>query len=355
MILHIFNKQIKFSVKYFEFLIDYNENLCRHKLFHYGKKNKFFNNLTDLDSKFCNSFYNPIPHIWLYKQMKQADEIIIHSLASPYLIIMLLLNKKMRRKAYWVIWGKDLYIHRKAKKINIPYRIYDLIRKPVIRDIGYIITSDDGDYNLAVQWYGATAIREEMTKLAYPYSVDVIGGETDENKPYMNILLGNSGSKTNRHLNALEILDKADDGKMHIISPLSYGGSRFYIKKVIKKGKKLFGERFHPVTQFMAYNDYMNMLNSIDIAFFFHDRQEAMNNTISLIAKKKTVYIRNDVTSWNYITDKGITVLNSLDISGKISALPQKILDRNVQNLKNIWDPEFSYKQWKQIFDKEST
>ncbi len=351
MILHIFNNQVKFSVKYFEFLKDNNEDFSRHKLFHYGRENSFYENLKELDSRFCNKFWNPIPHMWLYKQMKSADKIIVHSLASPFLLLMLLFNKDLLKKIYWVIWGKDLYIHRDAKGLNLPYKIYDAIRKPVIKRISHIITFVDGDYDLAVDWYGMNPKREDMTKVCYPYSVDVTGADASCENPQMNILLGNSGSKTNNHLAAMDILKKVDDGKMEIYSPLSYGGSKFYVKKVIARGKELFGRRYHPISGFMEYNDYMKMLNSIDVAFFFHDRQEALNNTISLIAKKKTVYIRSDVTSWRFFVQNGICVRDSQKIGDQLTRLSHKELDANVENIRNIWDPEFTYMQWRKIFD----
>lgn len=350
MVLHIFNNQIKFSVKYFEFLNDYEEDFSNHKLFHYGKKNKFYDDLPELESKFCKTFLHPFPHFWLNKKMKEADKIIIHSLASPLLICMLLFNKKLLSKSYWVIWGKDLYIHRDATKFNLPVKLYEILRKPVIKRIGHVITYIDGDYELAVDWYNMNAVKEKMDKNYYPYSVDAKVSETVNNNQELKVLLGNSGSKTNKHLDALNKLKSVDDGKLQIYSPLSYGGKKSYVNKVILQGKEMFGDRFHPITGFMEYKEYMDMLNSIDIAFFYHDRQEALNNTISLIAKKKTVYIRSDVTSWDLLVDKKFNIKDSLKLCDQLSTFSKKELDENGGNISSICEPEFTYKQWSKIF-----
>lgn len=351
MVLHIFNNQAKFSVKYFEFLKDYNTDFSKHKLFHYGKEIDELKNMSQLEKKFCRSFISIFPHFWLYKQMKKVDKIIVHSLASPLLLLMLFFNKELSNKIYWVIWGKDLYIHRDVKPYNLPYCIYEFFRKKVIKNIGHIITFIDGDYDLAVKWYNTSAVKETMDKVCYPYSVDVKIGVREKHEGGLNVLLGNSASKTNKHLDALDKLKKVDDGEMRIYTPLSYGGKKSYVKKVISKGEALFGDRFVPLTGFMEYDKYMNLLNSIDIGFFYHDRQEALNNTISLIAKKKTVYIRSDVTSWKFFMDNEIALYDSLNIEDELKQLSDVEMEENCNNIKNIWEPEFAYQQWSDIFN----
>lgn len=53
-------------------------------------------------------------------------------------------------------------------------------------------------------------------------------------------------------------------------------------RKVIIKGKELFGEKFIPLTEFMTFEKYLEFLGSIDIAIFAHKRQQAMGNTITI-------------------------------------------------------------------------
>lgn len=355
MVLHIFNKQEKFSVKYFKFLKDYGLELSNHKLFHYGKSISYYKErIPELETHFCKSFLTIHPHLWLYKEMKMADKIIIHSLASPILLLFLLIKKEFAEKAYWIIWGKDLYFYQGVKRYNIVMWIYEIFRRVVIKRIGHIVTNIDGDYELAVKWYGATGVRENMTQMMYAYSVNVDLDEKQEKKEnpeYLHIILGNSASKTNQHLIALEKLKNVDDGKIKIISPLSYGGNKSYIKQVVKKGKALFGDRFTPILEFMEYKEYMNMLNMMDIGFFFHNRQEALDSIVSLIAKGKTIYMRSDITSWEYFKKNGIVLKDSLMKEEGLEILPEDIRCNNKKNISSIHDMELTFAQWEKILN----
>ena len=80
MILHIFNKQEKFSVYYIKFLKDSGFDMNKHVVFHYGKSSGKL--LKEHKKVLFSSFVSPIKHIKLYRMMKRADKIIIHSYES---------------------------------------------------------------------------------------------------------------------------------------------------------------------------------------------------------------------------------------------------------------------------------
>ncbi|MES1952429.1 4-alpha-L-fucosyltransferase [Salinisphaera sp. S4-8] len=102
-------------------------------------------------------------------------------------------------------------------------------------------------------------------------------------------------------------MGKYRDENINILTPLSYG-NRLYAENVINVGKRIFGEKFVAITDFMSGNDYSDFLGSIDIAIFNHDRQQAMGNTITLLGMGKTVFMRRDITPWQLFSSLGITL-----------------------------------------------
>ena len=147
MILHIFNDQKKFSKGYFEMLQD-NKLLAKDThLIHYGKKDDFFEKM-GIKTVFIRDFFNPFSNFKMIGLLFKADKIIVHSLASPYLLFMLLF-KSIVSKVYWVIWGKDLYFYHMLDKPKIHHKIYECLRKTVIKRIPNICSIFEEDYKLA--------------------------------------------------------------------------------------------------------------------------------------------------------------------------------------------------------------
>ncbi len=60
-------------------------------------------------------------------------------------------------------------------------------------------------------------------------------------------------------------------------------------KKVISRGEEWFGDKFVPMTDFMSFEQYLEVFKSLDVAIFNHRRQQAMGHTIMLFSIGKTV------------------------------------------------------------------
>ncbi|MBQ3665588.1 MAG: TDP-N-acetylfucosamine:lipid II N-acetylfucosaminyltransferase [Lachnospiraceae bacterium] len=352
MILHIFNKQEKFSVYYIKFLKDCGFDMKRHVVFHYGKSSGKL--LKEHKKVMFSSFVSPVKHIKLYKMMKKSDKIIIHSLASPVLLLMLMFHMKVTEKFYWVIWGKDLYFTQCMNMKNPLLKLYEGVRKKALKNIKHIITNVEADYNLAVEWYKMDAELILAKGMSYPYNSDVNEEVEIVFKEKLNtVLLGNSASVSNHHLEALDLLKANDNKKMTITCPLSYGGSEKYVEKVVKKGKELFGDRFIPVKDFMPLEEYNQMINGLDIAFFYHDRQEAFSNTLTLLGSGKKIYIRPCSTLWDYFQSKGIKVHNSeVEDPNFFVSDDYSVLLENKNKVAQIRDPQLSKECWMEVFEK---
>ncbi len=354
MILHVFNNQEKFSKGYFKMLHDHGFDLSKHRLFHYGAENDYFS-LLGIEAIFSNSWITILPHIKLLQWLYRADKIIVHSLASPMVLLYLLIFPKFRDKVNWVVWGKDLYYYKLLVRPNIAHHIYEFMRKRVFPRIPLIITAFREEYDLGRQWYNFTGENIECA-LLYPYSVRLDTDDRDvleKKNGKLILLVGNSSSLTNNHIDALQKLKVFENDIERIICPLSYGGQKSYVKKVCKTGERLFGEKFIAMKDFMSVEDYFGIIGNVDIAIFNHNRQEGLNNIYSLLNQKKTIYMNSTISSWSFFMRNNIQVKNFLDIENEsLCKYDDRTLENNRIVLCDLINIGETLKIWKKVLEE---
>lgn len=252
-----------------------------------------------------------IASLILIKNLYATDKIMLHGLFNQKIIILLFTQPWLLKKCYWIIWGGDLYSYQLAKR-NWRWQINEFFRRPVIKNIGHLVTYISGDIRLARQWYKARGQHHECIM----YLSNVYHEHPVRNEPHdgVNIQIGNSATSSNNHLEIFERLLPFRDQNITLFVPLSYGDQE-YAKVVIKAGAEMFGEKFHPMIDFMPFDQYLTFLGKIDIAIFNHKRQQAMGNTITLLGLGKKVYLRSDVTPWAMLESNGVVAYNVADIS----------------------------------------
>ena len=348
MTVHVFNDQKKFSLGFFRFLKDEGFDLADTAVWHYGKKSGEFGKY-GVKARFIPSWFWPFGHLRMYRDLKRADRIVIHSLASPFLIGMLRLNRKLCEKTWWVIWGKDLYLYQLAEKKRLPLKLYEAFRKPVIRDIAHIVTAMPGDYELAKQWYGVKADYTPCPML-YPCCIDYGKGaaaKTAEGR--LTVMIGNSASRTNEHRDAIRILAESGAGNIgKAYCPLSYGGPKRYAEQVAAYGRETLGDVFVPLMDYIPFEEYRRIWDSVDAAVYNQNRQEALGNIYSLIMMKKTVYLRPGTSTADYMEQIGV-IAPAFRAGCEIAELPAETREANAAKLLEEIRPEKSRETWKKI------
>jgi dTDP-N-acetylfucosamine:lipid II N-acetylfucosaminyltransferase len=308
-ILHIAEPQT-FTKPFFS-LIEKNFEVKDHAILTRGKSNGWSSEL-EIANKTLTGF------AWasaFLNSSRKAEKIILHGLWDFKLVVLLALHPSILAKCYWMIWGGDLYSHSMGKK-SLKWYISEFFRRPVIRRMGHLVTYVQGDAELAREWYGAIGEFHECIM----YTSNIYQDYEAKAQFYdtVNIQIGNSADPSNNHLDILEKLKPFQDKNIAIYAPLSYG-DQVHAKKVIDAGKAIFGDKFKPITDFMAFDQYLDFLGKIDIAVFNHKRQQAMGNTITLLGLGKKVYMRTEITPW--------TMFEMLQV---------KVFDIDALNLDNI-------------------
>lgn len=333
------------TLKYYEFIKE-NFNLEEHEFVFFKRGNAHnvsFKNTKVITINRSVELMKIIPKIY------NSKNIIFHSLYLQKLIMVFFFQPWLLKKCNWVIWGGDLYSYGNEKKA-LKAKVVEMMRRVVIRNIGGIITHIKGDYELAKSWYGAKG--EYYYSFMYPSNLyeayDL--SKVDKNHDVIYIQIGNSASLSNNHMEVIEKLKKYKNKSIEIICPLSYGnvGHR---DKVIKEGKRIFGGKFTPITTYMPFEEYLGLLAKIDIAIFNHKRQQAMGNITTLLGLGKKVYIRNDITSWDFCKDHGLKVFSSNDeFTDLFEEMDKRIKENNIANVKNIFSEEELISDLKNIF-----
>ncbi|GAA5415782.1 TDP-N-acetylfucosamine:lipid II N-acetylfucosaminyltransferase [Paraliobacillus ryukyuensis] len=345
-ILHIFkNTNEKFYNPFISFInANFNYNDHYFMIEKYTDKNK--------DTKFADNveLVNKRNYFRIVKRLYTSDKIILHSLMSPRLMFLLFFQPWLLKKCYWVIWGADLYYHNYRHR-NIKSNINENMRKKIIKNVRGVITHVKSDYELAKKWYGTkgeyyySSLYPSNLYQKFPYNNEMI----NSNKTYIQI--GNSADPSNNHFEVLDKLQKYNDLDIELICPLSYG-NREYASQVIEYGKKFFGDKFIPVTEFQPFDEYRNLLAKIDVAIFNHNRQQALGNIITLLGLGKKVYLRKEITTWQFCIDHDLKIYSANDELGDIF-IHMSMSDKrnNINKITTQFSEKKLMQDWNTIFE----
>lgn len=262
----------------------------------------------------------------LVDAMNHAERIILHGLWSDPVNRILSALPSLTRKAHWVIWGGDLY--RDASTLDDPvWLAQETVRYQVISNLAGLV-GIPGDMSLVKERYGCTG--GALTSLVYTSNLAPERPATWPRKrgDVYRILVGNSATESNCHLEALSLIARRDEGRFEVYCPLSYGDAG-YRDLVIANGKALFGDRFHAITDMMPLAAYNTLLSQVDAAVLNHNRQQGMGNAITLLGLGKKVYMRPNQTHTRFLNSLGVATYALSDFDTE--AMPDDLRDRNVE------------------------
>ncbi len=297
-----------------------------------------------------------------YKVFRQSGfdindykRVFIHYLGGN--AVDLVLDNPGYREYYWFFWGADGYALisdlknvylprtralsnvRKPLKQIIKSRILKILRpvKPrklkALRKINTCCTFVTGDYELIRASTGGSM---KMLSFAYLSTTELFTGdlETVEAPDFskeLRVLIGNSLNPTNNHIESIDFVSSLSPERgIHAVMPISYGGHEGYKNTV----KTYANQRLRSVTfieDFMPYGEYLEKLKNIDIAVFFHIRQQAANNTMSLLWLGKIVVMREESTLFSIFRSWGLSVLGHTEVKNLEDII--KFNDRNPNRL----------------------
>lgn len=110
------------------------------------------------------------------------------------------------------------------------------------------------------------------------------------NEDSRNILLGNSSTPTNNHIEAIDRLAELDLKDRKVIVPLNYGDLK-YREIVLRYGQDKLGDRFKPLIDFIPFAEYCRLISSCDVVIMNHLRQQALGNIFLALESGAKVFL----------------------------------------------------------------
>lgn len=300
-----------------------------------------------------------------YIEVNNVSIIVFHSLLDKYIIKSL----SCHLVVVWCGWGYDYYSYllskyypqgmilehtksifdntRKQKKITLMeflkggYRVArrKLLNKiyppqKIVAHIDFFIPVIDTEFKLVKKlnpWFSSEYISWNYGTLEEDYTVDnYIAADAG------NILVGNSATPENNHIEAFEFIRLNIDWKSHkIYCPLSYGDLE-YAQRIKNIGIEFFGDNFIPLMNFLDKVEYNKILSSCRIMVFNHVRQQALGNIISGLAMEKVILLNKINPLCEWLDENKISYL-TLDNKRDNIDLAAIDIVRNKKQIMRVW------------------
>ncbi|HNX77626.1 MAG TPA: TDP-N-acetylfucosamine:lipid II N-acetylfucosaminyltransferase [Candidatus Rifleibacterium sp.] len=324
---------------------------------------------------------NEIVRSGFLDSLKKYDFVVLHSLTGINQEIVVKASPEI--KFLWLGWGYDYYnyfkegesalfqpstlaLYNSQQKQPTLYKLlrskaallYHLLMnrhnlfKKCLRKIDYFSPVLPGEYELCKNQF--KRLQAKYTSWNYGTLEDdlSIEGLTLEGS---NILLGNSASYANNHLEAMDCLQKlAPNLPGKIITPLSYGNP-VYSDKVIQSGTKKLGDKFAPLIDFMAPKDYLKLISSCRYVIMNHLRQQAMGNIVMMMNLGASIFLNPANPAYAFFVDRGAHIFCVDDLSPdrnfKDFDLTAGQIEKNRTILKNHWGREEILQKTKKLIE----
>ncbi len=153
-----------------------------------------------------------------------------------------------------------------------------------------------------------------------------------------NLLVGNSATATNNHLELFDLIRRQVDlSNRQLIVPLSYGDAA-YRHHIVQRGRALFGQAFVPLIEFLPLNRYIELLGTCGHVLMNHVRQQALGNLVisGLMGAKLHLPSTNPLRNWLRSLDISVSDIDGCDFR----PLPQSDREHQIRVFETQWGRE---------------
>lgn len=271
------------------------------------------------------------------------DIVYFHSLPAAHYDYMLSVSD--HAKVIWWAWGfdiydcwhgcrafvdLDLYKPKTASYIGSKRTVRYLVRQMIFRVLAPIEERKRMRVLSRVDYFSPVIPVEYdlMTKLkhfkAKPFMLECgpVGNEYCEfsyHTKASNILIGNSLTLTNNHLDVFDYISecRCQDNQTFLV-PVSYGSELdLSILKALFKSRNV-----RWLDSYMPYEEYMSLLNGVSHAVFGVMRQQAMGNILKCLRNGTMIFLFKDSIVYKYLKDAGYYVFAIEDMTSDSFTVP---------------------------------
>lgn len=298
------------------------------------------------------------PCFW--RTLKHYDCVILHSMIEEWAVLINGAPKKVH--FVWLGWGYDYYTYiypsRSDMMLDRTRRIYQqfipqkkaplsLLKrfKNIVRDNLSNRSIPDAIKKLrffspVLQSEYDMITRSGLLESIPPYiswnygnlEDTLIGHFKTHTISGRNILVGNSASYENNHLEAIDLLSALPiDKATRLLFPLSYGDDE-YRDVVLEEGRRRLGCRFDPMMEFMPLEVYIEKIKSCGYVVMNHVRQQGLGNIIIMLYLGAKIFMREECPSYRYFKDKGAVIFTVQELGCNAFLLNDILTAEQVEN-----------------------
>lgn len=287
----------------------------------------------------------------LKEQITSKDKVFVHQLTYNAAKFLNSLNEKIEINAFF--WGGDflsdpIHVHKKRVFGPKTLRLFNLhlqhpfvyskttrefignlknrvlfhskeqrhifeTKKKAVQKINYILHWNEFDQKIVNRIY------EANTKFAffyYEFGLNTpLNNSRKRTSDKVSVLLGNSDSATNNHLEAIDEVKRLNIKELEVYCPLNYGINPKLKQKVEAYGTKKLGNQFNSINEFMPRDLYYEMVSKVDFAIMNHFRTQAAGNVFFLINSGVPVFMNEKSSLYQLLISLSIKVYNIKDLS----------------------------------------
>ncbi|RZD21670.1 TDP-N-acetylfucosamine:lipid II N-acetylfucosaminyltransferase [Pseudoalteromonas sp. MEBiC 03485] len=288
----------------------------------------------------------------LLESTAKEDQIVFHGSFDMHVWKKLLLSSVTKRCSC-VLWGAELYRHTRRKR-TIKERVVHVLHALVINRYKQVFALNKGDAKLAQR----VLFKRNVKVLPYP----LIGMKVEQDREQLTsekplkILVGNSASASNNHIDALNKLAHLANENIEIIMPLNYGGEQSYIDEVVKHATTLFGDKFIAITEMLNKQDYDKLLNDVHLTVFAQHRQQGLYVAYAMLLMGKPMFLLSDTSSYNYLTELGFEIYKTDEVASmsysELNNLISKDNNRNPDLMNQHFTEQALAPKWRNMLEQ---
>lgn len=177
-------------------------------------------------------------------------------------------------------------------------------------------------------WFAASYIDWNYGTLEDDFAFD--GIDAPPHPRGNDILIGNSASHTNNHLDVFHRLTRIDLSRRKVIAPLSYG-DREYAQAVEAAGRECFGGAFLPLTEYMDRAKYIRLIASCSVVIMNHKRQQGLGNIITTMYSGARVFLRRANPVYGFLKAAGAVVFDIEELNEDPTLTERPLARRDVE------------------------
>ncbi|WP_435415565.1 TDP-N-acetylfucosamine:lipid II N-acetylfucosaminyltransferase [Polaribacter aestuariivivens] len=281
--------------------------------------------------KFANNIYGKI--------------IFFHGLNFYSAFLVNPLKKNSGNILIWTLWGAEFYfnktlfknqkeiylgeISKKLQKKNQKGKFFSNLKKNLKRNLVFLYNRkpflSKSIYQsmkkmdcIAILYEEEKELIANKLKIDYKflkfsyYPLELMLSSLNDRVNNNDILIGNSASLSNNHLEVFEKLNSLNLKESNIYCPLSYGDN-IYAKEILRKGEFFFKDKFKPLLKFMEVKEYNTILKSCGIVIMNHYRQQAVGNVMTMLYLGAKVYLNKKNTLYHYLKRINVIIFSVED------------------------------------------